>query len=72
MEEVVVTRKGQTTIPKAIREKYGITVGTRLEVTATKEGVLFKKRPSTLDLAGTGSAAVEDAIGLLDRIREEE
>ncbi|MDG6931752.1 MAG: AbrB/MazE/SpoVT family DNA-binding domain-containing protein [Nitrososphaerota archaeon] len=72
MNEVVVTRKGQTTIPKAIRDKYGITVGTKLEVFATENGILFKKRSSTFDLAGTAQVPAEDAIKLLNRIREEE
>ena len=41
-EEVVVTRKGQTTIPIEFRRKYRIVEGSRLEVVDTGEGVLLK------------------------------
>ena len=36
--EVVVTRKGQTTIPVRLRQKYKIEEGTRLQVIETEEG----------------------------------
>lgn len=39
---VVVTRKGQTTIPKELREKYGLKEGTRLDVVDTGEGALLR------------------------------
>jgi AbrB family looped-hinge helix DNA binding protein len=42
--EVVVTRKGQTTIPVRLRQKYKIEEGTRLEVIETEEGILFKPK----------------------------
>ena len=53
--EVVVTRKGQTTIPARLRKKFKIEEGTRLEVFETEEGILFKPKVSTWDLAGSGS-----------------
>jgi len=40
--EVVVTRKGQTTIPAKLRKKYNIEEGTRLEVVDTPEGILLQ------------------------------
>jgi len=72
--EVVVTRKGQTTIPAEIRKKYRIEEGTRLEVIDTKEGILFKPKKSTIDLAGSGAryAAPEEMKKLLDKLREED
>ncbi len=72
--EVVVTRKGQTTIPAKIRRKYGIEEGTRLEVVETEEGILFKPVKSTIDLAGSGAkyATPEEMKRLLDRLREED
>ncbi|RLI45576.1 AbrB family transcriptional regulator [Candidatus Bathyarchaeota archaeon] len=72
--EVVVTRKGQTTIPAKLRMKYGIEEGTRLEVIETKEGILFKPKETTIDLAGSGAkyATPEQMKKLLDKIREED
>jgi len=69
---VVVTRKGQTTIPIKLRLKYNIEEGTRLEVIETAEGILFKPKKSTIDLAGSGSryATPEEMKKILDRIRD--
>ena len=73
-EEVVVTRKGQTTIPASIRKKYGISEGTRLRVEDTGKGILFKKVPNTLDLIGSGAkhATVKEMKQLLDEMRAQE
>jgi len=70
--EVVVTRRGQTTIPIELRNKYSITEGTRLIVLDTEEGIVLKKEESTLDLAGSGKAEVKKVYELLDRMREED
>jgi AbrB family looped-hinge helix DNA binding protein len=72
--EVVVTRKGQTTIPVKLRAKYQIETGTRLEVIDTEEGILFKPKKSTIDLAGSGAkyATSEEMKKLLDKLREED
>jgi len=72
--EVVVTRKGQTTIPAKLRAKYQIEEGTRLEVIDTQEGILFKPKISTLNLAGSGAryATSRDMKTLLDKLREED
>lgn len=72
--EVIVTRKGQTTIPIDLRRKYRIEEGTRLEVTETEEGILFRPQKSTVDLAGQGAklATPEEMRRLLDRLREED
>ncbi len=72
--EVVVTRKGQTTIPAEIRKKYRIEEGTRLEVIDTKEGILFKPTKTTIDLAGSGAkyATPEEMKKFLDKLREED
>jgi AbrB family looped-hinge helix DNA binding protein len=70
--EVVVTRKGQTTIPVGLRLKYNIEEGTRLEVVETAEGILFKPKKSTVDLAGSGAryATPEEMRRVLDRLRD--
>ena len=56
-EEVVVTRKGQTTIPSKLRKKYKIEEGTRLKVEDTGKGILFRKTQSVLDLLGSEPSA---------------
>jgi AbrB family looped-hinge helix DNA binding protein len=72
--EVVVTRKGQTTIPVKLRLKYKIEEGTRLQVVDTNNGILFKPKLSTMDLAGSGAkyATVEEMKKLLDKLRDED
>jgi AbrB family looped-hinge helix DNA binding protein len=73
-EEVVVTRKGQTTVPVKLRRKYGIYEGTRLQVEDTGKGILLRKATSTLELIGSGSkhASVEEMKRLLDEMRAED
>jgi AbrB family looped-hinge helix DNA binding protein len=70
--EVVVTRKGQTTIPAKLRLKYNIEEGTRLEVVETEDGILFRPKKSTIDLAGSGAkhATPEEMKRILDRLRD--
>lgn len=70
--EVVVTRRGQTTIPTAIRKKLRIQEGTRLRVEADGEKVIFTRIPSLFDLAGTSKLTKTEAFRLLDKMREEE
>lgn len=72
--EVKVTRKGQTTIPAAIRKRYGIKEGSRLKVVDTEKGILFKPALSTADLAGSGSrhASVKEMKKKLDELRNED
>ena len=71
---MVVTRKGQTTIPVQLRRKLKIEEGTRLEVIETEEGILFRPKKSTVDLAGSGAkyATPEEMKRLLDKLREED
>ncbi len=68
--DVVVTRRGQTTIPAEIRKKLGIEEGTRLSVDAEGERVVFTKIVSLFDLAGTSRLTRREAITLLDKLRE--
>lgn len=48
---VSVTKKGQATIPKDLREKFG--VGDRVLVVETEEGILFKPLPRPEDDFGS-------------------
>ena len=72
--EVKVTRKGQTTIPSALRRKYGIEEGTRLVVLDTGEGILLRRSKATADLGGSGSpkATSREMKLLLDKLRDED
>jgi AbrB family looped-hinge helix DNA binding protein len=72
--EVVVTKKGQTTIPARLRKKFKIEEGTHLEVIETEEGILFKPKKSIWDLIGSGApyATVEEMKKELDKLREED
>jgi AbrB family looped-hinge helix DNA binding protein len=72
--EVILTRKGQTTIPAKLRRKYKIEEGTRLEVADTNHAILFKPKNSTIDLAGSGSkyATPEETKKLLNKLRDED
>ncbi len=71
--EVVVTRKGQTTIPAKLRAKYGMQEGARLVVVDTGDGVAFKKAVTISELAGSGAphGTPEKMKRLLDKMREE-
>ena len=73
-DEVVVTRKGQTTIPVKLRVKYGMEEGTRLIVVDTGDGVVFKRAVTMSDLAGTGAAhgTPQGMKSRLDKLREED
>jgi AbrB family looped-hinge helix DNA binding protein len=73
MTEVVVSRKGHTTIPAELRAKYRIQEGSRLEVIDAGNGIMFRPKKSFLDLAGSGAekARVTEMKRLLDKQREE-
>ena len=71
-KEVVVTRRGQTTIPTEIRRKLGIKEGSRLRVDVEGDMVIFTKIPSVFELAGTSKLTKEEAFKLLDKMRAED
>jgi AbrB family looped-hinge helix DNA binding protein len=74
MTEVVVTRKGQITIPVEIRKKFGIEENSKVEVVEQEGMIVIKKRTSIFDLAGSGAgkADVEQLKKTLDQMREED
>jgi AbrB family looped-hinge helix DNA binding protein len=71
-KEVVVTRRGQTTIPTEVRRKLGIEEGSKLRVDVQDQKVILTKVPSLFDLAGTSKLRQEEAFRQLDRMREED
>lgn len=55
MTEVVVTRKGQVTIPVEIRRKFGIEESSKVETVEQDGMIVIRKSPSIFDLAGSGA-----------------
>ena len=74
MTEVLVTRKGQITIPVELRRKFGIEEGSRVEVVEEEGGLVIRKFQSIFDLAGSGAGKgdVEELKRMLDQMREED
>ena len=74
MTEVLVTRKGQITIPVEIRRKFGIEEGSRVDVVEEEGMIVIRKRPSIFDLAGGGAGKgdVGELKRMLDQMREED
>ena len=55
MSDTIVTSKGQITIPKHIRDRQGISAGTRLDVTERGDDIVLRRstraRPAGEDAA---------------------
>ncbi|WP_123538088.1 AbrB/MazE/SpoVT family DNA-binding domain-containing protein [Halosimplex salinum] len=64
-ESTRVTEKGQATIPKDLREKYGLEPGDEVVWIDTDEGIVVKKRTRT---GGRGMLVPDDVS---DEKREE-
>ena len=45
MGVIQVSQKGQILIPKAIRERHGVTPGSRVQIVEQSEGILIKAAP---------------------------
>ncbi len=73
-EEVVVTRKGQVTIPVKIRRKFKIEENSKVAIVEEDGKIVIKKLPSIFDLAGSssGKASVEEVKRMLDEMRAED
>lgn len=64
-----ITKKGQATIPKAIREKYDLKPGDEVIWIDTDEGIVVKKRTRT---GGRGLLVPEDtSVETREAIAEE-
>jgi AbrB family looped-hinge helix DNA binding protein len=70
-QTVLVTRKGQVTIPASKRRKYGIKEGMRVLVRDSGEGVLITPIIPIEDLAGVdaGKVSLEQMRKELDDLR---
>ena len=75
MERTVkVTRRGQTTIPVALRRRYRIKEGSRLIVEAREDGIVMRPVTNLEDLAGSLSkvSSRRRANDLLDEMERGE
>ena len=74
MTDVSVTKKGQITIPIAVRKQFGIKEGSKVEVKVVEGKIVIEKSVSIMDLAGTGQGKVEVVAvkETLDKMREED
>jgi len=68
---VLVTRKGQVTIPVSKRKKYGIREGMRVLIKDSSEGILITPITPIEDLAGVdaGRISLEQMRKKLDDMR---
>jgi AbrB family looped-hinge helix DNA binding protein len=73
-QELVVTRKGQVTIPVKLRRKFGIEKNSKVKITEENGKIVIEKLPSFLDLVGSsaGKATVEEVKKMLDEMRAED
>lgn len=68
MIDSTITAKGQTTVPKDVRDKLGIKPGTKLRWHLMPDGTLIMraKTRSLLDLAGTLKAPKGKKVSIED------
>lgn len=73
MAVVKVTRKGQTTIPKEIRDALGISEGDELMVEVRDGAIVMRPLPRIEELAGklADYGDVEEIKAKIERMREE-
>ena len=55
-----ISERGQITIPKKLRQEYGLTKDMEVEITPTDAGLLVRKRTQ-------GRHPVDDLIGILGK-----
>jgi len=74
MEEVLVTRKGQITVPVALRRKYGIKEGMKIAVEDAGTNIVLKVVPRFEDLIGIDAGKIDPkkAMEELDKMRSED
>jgi antitoxin PrlF len=72
--KVLVTRKGQVTVPIELRRKYGIKEGMKMLVEDSGSSIVLKVVPRIEDLAGAdaGSMTIEEAFEIHDKMRSED
>ncbi len=58
MQILTITSQGQLTIPKEIRDEYGITGSTKVTVEKLKEGILIKPKKNFWSLQGSLKSSI--------------
>lgn len=53
-----ISERGQITIPKALRRRYGLSKDTEVEITPTDEGLMIRKKTSSRH-------PVDEVVGIL-------
>ena len=41
-----ISEQGQVTIPKHLRDRFGMTANVEVDITPTEQGLLIRKRPA--------------------------
>jgi len=70
---VKVTRRGQTTLPVEYRMRLGIKEGDDLLIEEAEHGLLVRRVPDLMDLAGVDAkyGTTEEARKMVERMRGE-
>lgn len=69
-EVVRVSQKGQATIPKTLREKFGIDTPGEVFIYEEDERIIVEPIPSLEELGGIHADADRERGEVLDRVRE--
>ena len=72
--EIVVKKKGQTTIPAKTRKKFKIEEGTKLQLIETEDSIILKPKKSFWDMLGAYSefGTPGEVKKDLDKLRHED
>lgn len=65
-----ISERGQITIPKALRDRFGLNHNVEVEITPTDEGLLIRKRTTAQHPVERVWAILDDAGGTEDYIEE--
>ena len=65
-----ISERGQITIPKSLRERFGLNHNVEVELTPTEEGLLIQKRTAALHPVESVFAILDDGGSTDDYIEE--
>lgn len=70
MQTVTITSQGQVTIPKKMREYYGITQSQKVTIENTEKGILVRPKKDFWSLAGSLKSGIVATDTDLRKARE--
>jgi len=70
MQTATITSQGQVTIPKKIREYYGITQSQKVTIERTEKGILVRPKKDFWSLAGSLKSDIVATDADLRKARE--